>query len=434
MDPEIIGLVVTMTVLGSAMGTFTGMVPGIHVNTLSAVMASMLPVLSELLSPFVNEGYTAICVSSCIFSASIVHSFVDYVPSLFIGAPDPDDVVSMLPGHRLLAEGLGMSAVRSAAIGSCVGACSSILLSIPMQYLLLSGLGDYLDGLTWIVLIAAVLMMILHEKSVRGMFWATICLTVSGLLGIVCMDLPIPSTGITGEGTLLFPLLTGLFGIPGLLQSMGKTELKEQKDDIPLPVGPVPGIKGLLTGTLTGWFPGITATTGAVIASKVSPENTREGFIALTASIGTASSIMMLTTLSVTGKGRSGCLINISEILGDTVIGWLKENYLLLLLTASVAAFIGYGVTISCGKLMCSFSSEISPKILNGSCLVLVVILVILMTGPYGLMILIISSFCGFLPIAAGVSRIQMTGCLIVPTLLTYLNVRDFLISMLINP
>ncbi len=61
-------------------------------------------------------------VACCIFAASTVHSFVDFVPSVFIGAPDPDEALSVLPGHRLLMEGRGMAAVRAAAVGSAVGA------------------------------------------------------------------------------------------------------------------------------------------------------------------------------------------------------------------------------------------------------------------------------------------------------------------------
>ena len=109
-DPDIICMVAVMSIIGSVIGTVSGLLPGIHVNTLSAMMLASYPVLEGLLGDMVPYGSSGIAVSSCILSASIVHSFVDYVPSVFIGVPDPDDVVSMLPGHRLMNEGLGMLA------------------------------------------------------------------------------------------------------------------------------------------------------------------------------------------------------------------------------------------------------------------------------------------------------------------------------------
>lgn len=431
MNPDIICMVVVMSIIGSMIGTVSGLLPGIHVNTLSAMLLASYPLLEGILGDLVPYGSSGIAVSSCIISASIVHSFVDYVPSVFIGVPDPDDVVSMLPGHRLMNEGLGMLAVRSAAIGSCVGALVSIALSVPLQYLLLNGLSEQLDEVTWLILVVVICLMIMHEPDARGMIWAAICIAVSGVLGLICMDADIPANGPLMEGTMLFPLLTGLFGVPAMLDSLNNDRYVEQRDDIKRPVGIVPGIKGVLTGTLTGWFPGITSTTGAVISNKVTPERSAEGFISMTASIGTAAAVMMLTTMSVTGSGRSGATIIVAEILGDAIVGPMNENYLLLLVSAAVASVLGYYITISCGKAVSSLSSKVNAKLLNGVCLVMMTVLIFLLTGPYGILILVVAAVAGYLPIKAGVSRIHLTGCLIVPTALSYLGLRDAVLSLL---
>ena len=429
---DIIVFILYMSVLGACMGTFSGMVPGIHVNTLAAMMLAGYPLLSDALSSFIPTELLPICVASCIMSASIVHSFVDYVPSVFIGAPDPDDVISALPGHRLLLDGRGMAAVRSAAIGSCVGACTSIVLAIPFQLLLLSGLSDYLDSITAMVLIAVILIMLLHERDPVNMIWCALTILVSGLLGLICMDLDIPCNGIIVGGTLIFPMLTGLFGMPALLQSLSNPVIQEQTDDEEYPVGPIPGIKGVLTGLLTGWFPGITSTTGAILSDTVTPERSPEGFISMIASIGTSASIIMLVTMSLTGKGRSGTMIIIGDILGDSVIGALNECFLLLLLTAAFAAFLGYHSTILCGRIMSRIINRVDTLLLNRICIILVISLVLLMTGPYGLLVLAIATMMGFLPVRIGISRVYLTGCLLIPALLSSLFLRDALLSFLL--
>jgi len=424
-------MVAVLSVIGSMIGTVSGLIPGIHVNTLSAMMLASYRTLEEILSPMVPEGTAGIGIASCIISASIVHSFVDYVPSVYIGVPDPEDVMSMLPGHRLVNDGLGMLAIRSAAIGSCVGACVSVLISIPLQFMLFGGMAGQLDEVTWLVLLIVVSMMIMNEPTGSGMMWAAVCMVISGILGLICMDADIPADGMLMEGTMLFPLLTGLFGVPSMLDSLHSGGLVEQKDDVRYPVNMIPGLKGVITGTLTGWFPGITSTTGAVISNKITPERTPEGFISMTASIGTASAVMMITTMSVSGSGRSGATIIAAEILGDSVVGLLNGNYLLLLLAAGVAALLGYHITIACGRMMSTVSSRIDVRVLNGACLILMVILIFLMTGPYGLAVLAVASLVGYLPIKAEVGRIHLTGCLILPTLLSYLGIRDIVLSLL---
>ena len=429
---DIVLFILYMSLLGACIGTFSGLVPGIHVNTLAAIMLAGYPLLTDALSSFIPEELLPVCIASCIMSASIVHSFVDYVPSVFIGAPDPDDVISALPGHRLLLEGRGMAAIRSAAIGSCVGACASVIIAIPFQLILLTGLSDYLDSITAVVLIAVILMMILSEREPAGMFWGALLILISGMLGMVCMDLDIPCGGILPGSTLMFPMLTGLFGMPAMLQSLRNPVIAEQKDKERYPVGPLPGIKGVLTGILTGWFPGITSTTGAILSNSITPERRPEGFISMTASIGTAAAIVMLVTMSITGKGRSGTMMIIGDILGDSVIGPLNTAFLLLLLTASFSAFLGYHSTIVCGRIMSKIINRIDTLVLNRICIAAVIALVAVMTGPWGLAVLFASSMLGFLPVKTGISRVYLTGCLLIPALLSSLCARNAFLSLLL--
>lgn len=46
MGPEFLAAVVAAVLIGSAVGTFTGAVPGIHVNTATAVLAASYPAVA----------------------------------------------------------------------------------------------------------------------------------------------------------------------------------------------------------------------------------------------------------------------------------------------------------------------------------------------------------------------------------------------------
>ena len=270
MDAEVMGVCAVMSLVGSALGLFSGLAPGIHVNTLASMMLAAQTSLVGALSGIMDGDIVPLAVSCCIMSASVVHSFTDFVPSVFIGAPDGEDAVSVLPGHRLLLQGRGMEAVRAAAIGSLIGASASILLSIPLQWALLNGLEDPLERLTPLVLVAAAGVLLSAEFRRGSGLWGTVAFCLSGALGLACMTLPIPVDGILGEGSVMLPLLTGLFGIPVLLESSSEGRIPPQKDRIRDPVGAVPGLRGVLMGTVAGWFPGITATVGASMSAALS--------------------------------------------------------------------------------------------------------------------------------------------------------------------
>ena len=352
MDPVLVGFCMVMTMAGAGMGLFSGLAPGIHVNTLAAMLLTAHPAMVSAVSGHLDADGASMAVCCCIMSASVVHSFVDFVPSVFIGAPDGEDAVSVLPGHRLLRQGRGMVAVRAAAIGSLVGASAAVLMSVPLQWLLLNGLGDGLERLTPLVLLAAAGAILASERRRGNVLWGAAAFAVSGMLGLACMTLEIPMDGVLGEGSVMLPMLTGLFGIPVLLESSSSSRMPEQRDRIADPVGMVPGLKGVLMGTVAGWFPGITSTVGASMSATVFPEDRPERFISTVASIGTVTAVLSLVTLSVSGNGRSGTALAIGEIAGDSLTGFMSEGLLLMLLSTAAASLMGYWLTIWSGRTM----------------------------------------------------------------------------------
>jgi putative membrane protein len=61
---------------------------------------------------------------------SITHTFIDFIPSIFLGAPDEDTGLSTLPGHEFLLKGQGYYAVKLTVIGSAI-AIISLTFLIP---------------------------------------------------------------------------------------------------------------------------------------------------------------------------------------------------------------------------------------------------------------------------------------------------------------
>ncbi len=416
MGPEIILLAVIAGTIGAAIGTFTGLVPGIHVNTAATILLGAYPFMEDLISGYVDPVWAPVLISCCIMSASAVHSFVDFVPSVFIGVPDPDDTLSVLPGHRLMMEGRGMVAVRAAAIGSVIGSVSALALSIPLQWVLLQGAIDYIDYFTTGI-ICLTIAIIIYNSSNRV---ATVALfIVSGIFGYIVQADVIPIYGIIDGGTMLFPLLTGLFGIPPLLERAASARYRKQRDDGRDPVGPTPGFMGVIAGLIAGWFPGVTATAGATLMSAFVKERDPARFISMTASIGTVTSVFSILTLSVSGSGRSGTTMVIKQIIGDSLDGFCSGPFLLILFSIAIASVFGYAATIGCGKFMSQICERIPADLLNNAVLILITVLVVLTVGPFGLPVLILAAIVGSIPPYIGIGRVCLIGCLMLPVLLS---------------
>ena len=96
--------------VGCFLGIITGLFPGIHINLVAVIILS--------LSPFLAQYVSILTLAIIIISMSITHTFLDAIPSIFLGAPDSGLELSVLPGHRLLLQGRGYEAVFLTAIGS----------------------------------------------------------------------------------------------------------------------------------------------------------------------------------------------------------------------------------------------------------------------------------------------------------------------------
>lgn len=419
MNPDMLLMVAYMCIMGAAIGSFSGLIPGIHINTLAALMLAFHNDLERIVEYVVPEGYAPMMLACCILSAAVVHSATDFVPSVFFGVPDADNVLNILPGHRMLLDGHAMTAVRCAAIGSLVGSFASIALAVPMYVLLDGGFGDYLDSLTVGVLMSVMCLMILREQR-GGRIAAMGLIAVTGIIGYAVMSLDLPFENMFGmEPESMFPMLSGLFGIPPLLVSISSGMIPEQTDDERFPVGPLPGLKGVVTGSITGWFPGITGASGATIAGCIFGEEDQRGYISMVSSIGSSSTMFTFITLAVSGKERSGTMDVINGILGGESIELGSDLFLCMMAVMAISSVLAYAVMTCSGSLMCRLVEKTDIRMVNTAILLMMIVLTVVLTGYCGLIVLCICTLVGMVPMVLGTNRIHLTGCLIVPVLIS---------------
>ena len=68
---------------GVFMGSLTGIIPGFHVNNVALILLALSPSLLAL-------GIPLSAVAGIIVSTGTVHTFLNYIPSALMGAPDAD--------------------------------------------------------------------------------------------------------------------------------------------------------------------------------------------------------------------------------------------------------------------------------------------------------------------------------------------------------
>src|SRR3989339_926297 len=108
------------SLLGIFAGTFTGLTPGIHINLVSLLVVSSSAYLSGIVS--------LPSLGVFIISMAIAHTFLDILPAIFLGAPNEATALGVLPGHKLLLQGMGYEAVKLTITGSLFSLILAIFL------------------------------------------------------------------------------------------------------------------------------------------------------------------------------------------------------------------------------------------------------------------------------------------------------------------
>ena len=92
MDPILVdfGWLIASFVFGVGLGCLTGLIPGFHVNNVALIALSLSPVA-------VGIGIPLDAVAGIIVACGTVHTFLNYIPSALVGAPDDNMALALLP-------------------------------------------------------------------------------------------------------------------------------------------------------------------------------------------------------------------------------------------------------------------------------------------------------------------------------------------------
>ena len=390
-------------ILGCLMGVITGITPGVHINLVSLILLSISPVLL---------GYTnVLAVASFIIAMSITHTFTDFISATYLGAPGEDTALAVLPAHRLLLDGKGHEAIRLTTIGSLLCLIAAIIIAPILIFAVPFVFNNLKNYVGW-MLIALVIFMILREENLNKKFWAFAIVILSGVFGIIVLNMP-------NLKDPLLPMLSGLFGVSVLLLSLSQKvilpaqrvteQVKVSAKDTAKSVG-----SGVFSGSLVSIFPGLGPAQAAVLASQIVGEINTFSYLVMVGGINTVSMILSLITLFTIEKARNGSIIVVQQLVKNIDMNTL----ILFLCVAMIAGGIATFLALHISKIFSKIMNKINYSLLSICIIIFVAFMVFYFSGFIGLLILIAATAIGLLPNIVNVSRSNSMACLLIPIIL----------------
>lgn len=386
--------------IGIFFGVIAGLLPGIHINLIGAVLVSS--------SAFLLGIFPPIYVILFIVSMAVTQTFVDFIPSIFLGAPDETTVLSVLPGHKLLKQGKGYEAILYSSYGCLFSIPATILISILfIKYL--SKFESTINFLIPYILIISSIFLISREQNKIP---AILVFLMSGFLGIAVLN--------SGINQSFLPLLTGLFGASSLIISIkNKVEIPPQKiTSIKIKKRKLirPILLSSIFSPLCCFLPGFGSGQSAVISASISRLG-KKGFLVLLGATNMIGISLSFVVFYAIGKTRTGMASTIGQIIGELNLNLI----IIILLTICLVGIVCFYLTLYLAKIFSQKITSLNYTKLSLITLAFISAIVLWFSGIFGFFIFLISTATGIFGILSNVKRINLMGCLVIPVILFYL-------------
>jgi putative membrane protein len=401
-DPTFAAGALAFLLGGVALGTASGLVPGLHANNFALLLAGFAP----------SVPADPLFVGVAMLGAGVVHSFLDIVPALALGVPDAATAVAALPGHRLVIAGRGREAVRLSAVGSGLAVALAVPLAVPITWLMVRWYPTLRAHLP-LLLGGVVALLVLTESSRRAAVGGLVAFLASAALGFATLDAD-PAAPLS-TGGVLAPLFAGLFGVPVLVDALGGEGVPPQADpriamrarDLGTSAG-----AGSLAGAVVGYVPGVSAAIAAVAAMPAVPRASADrGFVVATSGASTANTIFALFALVALGTPRTGVTVAIDR-------AGVPFALPMLVVAAATAACFGFALVVLVGDPYLRIVGNADYTRLSVGVLGLLALVSYAFAGAFGVGVLLVAGALGLVPPRVGARRVHLMGVLIGPLMI----------------
>lgn len=348
-------------IVGFALGILCGLIPGLHVNLISIIAIS-----------YFDNPLSAIYF---LVPLSIAYTFADVIPAVIFNSPS-SDTFQFRKSSR---------SIYYATFASSISIIILIFTS-PFLIIIMPPIFSFIENY---FVLALLFVSLIYLNSVEDL----LVFLLAGTVGVISLDYLVIKEP-------LLCMLTGFFGLPALLV-VKKNNLLIKNNGI---VTIFPIFLGVLSSIFVFLLPTLTPAHAFSVVKKYS-----SNFSLTLGAINTSSMVLAIIYGFILNKARNGSI----EVLYDSFV--FDINHLIIMLLLCVACiFPAHCFTLFLAKKLSLINIS---KIL----VIFIFVTVLLISGPIGLLVLIVSTLIGFFCLQISVSRINLLGSLLLPTTMFYL-------------
>ena len=390
-------------IAGLIIGTITGITPGIHINTITALLIAHISIFSFL---------SITSLVAFIVSLAITHTILDFIPSILTGATDDESFLSVLPGHEMLIKGKGREAILLVILGALTAIPLILMITAPFIKLIPIIYENIIYFIPFILIFISLYIVLREEK----IWTALIVFLATGILGYSSLNSPVENP--------LLPLLGGLFGASSIIISLNqKLKIPYQE---PISFKNLKGIKkdylksimgSIISSPFCSFLPAIGSGHAATISSEIIPQS-RKGFLIMLGTINIIVMTLSFVTLFAIDKTRTGAAAAIKSIAQELSLSELWEIIAIALASVIIASVLALFIT----NIFIKIIERINYRRVSICMLAILVIAVMSLSNLQGFIVFITSTAWGIFAIKSNIRRINMMGVLLIPTIIFYLT------------
>ncbi len=419
-------LIIIFSIIGAIVFSVLACVPGLHVYNVLALMIIGVHFLGTYNIVLMPEIIVPLLVG-----AIVGFSMLNTVPSILLAAPDESAVFTVLPGQKFLMNGRGYEGVVITAIGGLAGLFLIVLIVapiavkvLPVAYIVFRA---HMHWILWCV----ICFMLMSEWPKGGTFgpagWlkffdackstgaGLLTFLLSGLMGFILIYRSPVSVEMAFQN--LMPAFVGLFTIPWLvLNIVSRVEIPKQVRSAPV-LSSRHLLHGVLAGSFGGsfaaFFPVVTGGVGGLLAGHAAAVRNDKTFLV---SQGASKLIyyvgglflFFVPGLNITRGGGAA-------LLGGIFLPRTNYDYLMALASIAIAGSVSFFMVGPLAKGVISIMGRYGYRRISSLSLVIILLIVVSTMGIAGLLVMLVGTGIGLIPVIFGSRRMNCLGVILLP-------------------
>lgn len=417
---------VIISLVGVSIATIISLIPGLHIYSILGFVVLIL--LEATVEPLIFASF--------VVSMLIGYSLGSCISATYFQTPDDSSVFMVFPTQKYMQDGRGYEAVFLSGLGAVVGILiAGFLIIIAADFFVM--LVDLLiEHSLWIIATAMVFVWMsewpkdpARQKTRLGKLAASwvqlsmglVVIFASGILGIYLFFSQIVPPERSFQG--LAAAFVGLFAFPSLIQNLltARTDIPKQHVGKSVELSTSEISQGIAAGVIGGsigmLIPSLTAGVGNTFSRHAVAQSGDRSFMfsqGLSRAVYYIGAVLLLFIPGVTIR-RGGAALFITMF-------YLPQTQAELFIVAAIgliAAVVGWFIFLGLTKGLTKIIHKINTKYISAFGMILMLTLTYLMLGSMGILILLVASAIGYIPLVFNTRRIHCISVITIPIMIS---------------